>query len=114
MTTLEDTRPLATANILFVAVVFLVLGVALFLAVSRKKTWHLPLARVQFDSPEIKPNVRKAPMSIRLAFITLLLANLGLILFAMLADSYFPIPVPDWWDRVWLLMLEFPGARLSR
>ena len=104
MTTLEDPRPLAAANLLLVAVVFLVLGVALFVAVSRKKTWCLPLARVQFDSPTIKQNVSKAPMPIRFAFIILLLANLGLILFATLADSYFPIHVPDWWGRVWLLM----------
>ena len=52
-----------------------------------------------------KPSVSKAPTPIRIAFIALLLTNLGLILFATFADNYFPVPVPDWWDRVWPVML---------
>ena len=108
MTTLEEPSPLAAANLLFVGVVFLVLGVAVFVAVSTKKTWRLPLARVQFDSAAIKPNVSKAPMPIRLAFIALEFTLLGLLLFAAFAD-YRHLPMPDWLDRWWdpvlLLML---------
>ena len=100
MITLEDSRPLAAANLLLVAIVFFVLGVALIVSVSRKKTWRLPLARAQFDSPAIKPNVSKAPMPIRIAFIWLEFTLLGFLLFAVFAD-HLHILMPDWLDRVW-------------
>jgi hypothetical protein len=105
MTTLEEPRPLAAANLLLVAIVFLVLGVALIVSVSRKKTWRLPLARAQFDSPAIKSSVSKAPIPIRLAFIALMFTFLGLCLLAAFAPNYLP-SMPVWFVEWGMILMQ--------
>ena len=51
------------------------------------------------------PVVSKAPVPIRMGFVALLFTTLGMVLFAMIADNYFPERMPDWWIQACSIIL---------